>query len=183
LDTNYFNPEFGIDLQQRWKDKKIAPDGTGDGHIRVRMALTSANRRFYSTSKGLYGLGPPVTSIGDIVCVFLGGKTPFLIRASEKYYEIVSETYVQGLMSGEAVDALKRGILKEETFALRRREVVISNSTILICQPPAALDENNYANVTESPMKKSIDILHPCRLLLNAPTDRYLIFYTKVASL
>ena len=119
LDTNYFNPEFGIDLQQRWKDKTISPDGTEDEHIRVRMTFTSTNRRFYVTSKGLYGLGPPVASVGDIVCIFLGGRTPFLIRASEKYYEVVSETYVQGLMRGEAVDALKRGILKEETFPLR----------------------------------------------------------------
>ena len=59
------------------------------------------------------GLFPAGTQKGDIVCVFLGGCVPFIIRAAndvevdwEIYrasYQIIRHCYVHGIMYGEAI--------------------------------------------------------------------------------
>jgi hypothetical protein len=38
------------------------------------------NRRFFVTKQGRFGLGPWSIKKGDIVCILLGGKTPFILR-------------------------------------------------------------------------------------------------------
>jgi hypothetical protein len=118
LNTNYYNPLNGLDADQRMTNVTLDPDGMNDAHMRGRMGLMCDDRRFYVTSQGYYGLGPPVTQIGDVVCVFLGGKIPFLLRPQGNVYEIVSESYVQGLMSGEVFTLVQEGRLSVETIHL-----------------------------------------------------------------
>ena len=43
------------------------------------MAITF-NRRFFITSEGFYGLGPPETSVGDEVRIIFGSTVPFVVR-------------------------------------------------------------------------------------------------------
>lgn len=65
------------------------------------------NRRFFITKNGRFGLGPWNLQTGDIVCILLGGKTPFILRpcktphdgaTAREYYKVVGETFVDGLM-------------------------------------------------------------------------------------
>lgn len=79
------------------------------------MALASG-RCFAITGDGLMCLCPPGTMVGDVVAVFLGGSTPFLIRPlpstrqlpfsliRPRRYEFIGESYVHGLMKGEFID-------------------------------------------------------------------------------
>lgn len=57
-----------------------------------------------SQSKDTWGLGPIMLEVGDIVCVLLGGNLPFVLRNRDNdEYCLVGESYVHGLMDGEAV--------------------------------------------------------------------------------
>ena len=75
-------------------------------------------RKFFRTAKGYYGLGPSITREGDLLCVLLGGATPFILRPSGDHYNLVGESYVHGLMDGEVIEAMERGELKRETFCI-----------------------------------------------------------------
>jgi hypothetical protein len=60
--------------------------------------------KFFTTQRGLVGLGPPSSMAGDLVYVFNGGGVPFLIRRSATRagaYRLIGECYVHGLMDGE----------------------------------------------------------------------------------
>jgi hypothetical protein len=114
----YSFPDFGTDREET-QDRGLGLGETDSEHIFARIGFACADCRFYVTSGGYFGLGPPVTSPGDIISVFFGGRTPFLIRPQDDSFEIVAETYLQGLMNGEALTELEKGDLKAETFPLR----------------------------------------------------------------
>lgn len=56
-------------------------------------------RLFFISEEGYMGLGPPSTRPGDLVCVLLGGKTPYVLRPDGKgYYRLIGECYLHGQM-------------------------------------------------------------------------------------
>ncbi|KAI5922400.1 heterokaryon incompatibility protein-domain-containing protein [Camillea tinctor] len=71
----------------------------------------SFERRLCLTKKGYVGLVPPLTEIGDRVCILFGGDAPYLIRPEEGCAlnqsakslncQLVGECYVHGMMDGE----------------------------------------------------------------------------------
>jgi hypothetical protein len=73
------------------------------------ITAATNQRRFFTTSSGLIGLTSPGTMEGDVVCLLRGATTPFILRqglSSEegvKFWELVSEAYVHGLMHGEGL--------------------------------------------------------------------------------
>ena len=71
-----------------------------------RIHKACANRALLVTAKRYIGLAPWNARKGDIVTILLGGDTPYLLRPciSEPLYNLVGETYVHGLMEGEAMD-------------------------------------------------------------------------------
>ncbi len=87
-------------------DKMVADQAraftTNMNHMRGRVALWTQN--------GLLGLGPPTVQSGDLICIIMGARTPFLLRAtvahrgSKPTYHLVGECYVHGLMDGEGLD-------------------------------------------------------------------------------
>lgn len=78
----------------------------------------STNRIFARTKKGYYMLGPMVMKEGDVVCVLYGGKMPFVLRPWGRYFLLVGECYVHGLMKGEAINLLEQKVLADEVFDL-----------------------------------------------------------------
>lgn len=61
-------------------------------------------RLFFITSNGYMGLAPLSTRSGDLICIFLGGRTPFVLRPDGKNtYKFIGECYVEGRMHGEAM--------------------------------------------------------------------------------
>jgi hypothetical protein len=68
-----------------------------------------ANWTVFRTKYGYIGRGPPLVRKGDKVCVFEGGRTPFVLREARipwykpaTLYHLVGECYVEGLMAMEA---------------------------------------------------------------------------------
>jgi hypothetical protein len=71
-----------------------------------RIHKACANRALFVTEKGYIGLAPWNACKGDVVAILPGGKTPYLLRPciSRPSYTFIGETYVHGLMEGEAMD-------------------------------------------------------------------------------
>lgn len=55
---------------------------------------------------------------GDLICVLLGCPAPVALCRSGTHYEFIRSVYVDGIMFGEAMDALERGEVELEDFEL-----------------------------------------------------------------
>ncbi|KAI1305128.1 heterokaryon incompatibility protein-domain-containing protein [Xylaria venustula] len=91
-------------------DHKRYPD------VARRIFKASGHRALYITEKGYMGLAPWNAKVGDVIAVLDGGKTPFLLRQipTSEMFKLVGETYVRGIMGGEALDMG----LQVQTFTL-----------------------------------------------------------------
>ena len=79
------------------------------------LQFCCTGRKLFSTTSGHIGLGNATLEPGDLVCVFLGGKTPFIIRPVDQKYKFVGECYLHGIMHGEA---LEEGLKRQELITL-----------------------------------------------------------------
>ena len=99
----------------------VLETGAGEGDaFRFAQAVSSACawRRFFITSNGYIGVGPPCTTVGDRACVLEGGIVPFLLRPGESGYKLVGEAYIHGVMHGEMTKAWYDGGLNVQEFAI-----------------------------------------------------------------
>lgn len=67
------------------------------------LTYVAPNRKFFTTTKGFIGLGPRSVRPGDSVCIFSGGRVPFVLRKDGDHHCLVGESYVHGLMEGQAI--------------------------------------------------------------------------------
>ncbi|KAL8788307.1 MAG: hypothetical protein Q9195_007363 [Heterodermia aff. obscurata] len=80
------------------------------------------NRLFIrSQEKKLFGLGPKGTQVGDLICILYGCSVPVILRPQREslsdkimHYEIVGESYIYGMMDGEAFFKARPEINKQE---------------------------------------------------------------------
>jgi hypothetical protein len=79
------------------------------------LQLSCPGRKLFGTSTGHIGIGDVTLEPKDLVCVFLGGKTPFIIRPVGDKYRFVGECYLHGIMFG---GALKEGLQKLKLITL-----------------------------------------------------------------
>ncbi|GAW23562.1 hypothetical protein ANO14919_131290 [Xylariales sp. No.14919] len=86
-----------------------------------------ARRRFFISCKGYMGLGPLESEVGDRICVLAGGRAPFIVRAAQQKGDeasprfvcrLLGDSYIHGLMDGEAMKLVDAGILHVEDFEL-----------------------------------------------------------------
>jgi hypothetical protein len=73
------------------------------------FGYASNGRSFFSTHGGRVGLGLLHIKPGDVICIFYNGYTPYIIRPREEYHtrksnKFLGESYVDGLMYGEALE-------------------------------------------------------------------------------
>lgn len=107
------------------------------------IETATQGRRFFTTKKGYFGLGPERCEKGDVVAVLQGGNVPYILRpeislrrllhvsrllmqartvgvvttavnlCAKGLYAILGDSYVHGIMDGEAFglqDSFKRGL-------------------------------------------------------------------------
>jgi hypothetical protein len=75
-----------------------------DPYLYLSTMLNHARqRRFFLSSEKYMGMGPAAMQKGDIICIFYGGRVPYIVRPTAEYYELVGECYAHGLMDGEAI--------------------------------------------------------------------------------
>ena len=105
----------------------VTPPGNLNLKAEATLFSTSAGRKFFVTKDGYIGIGPADATEGDEVHVLAGGKVPFIMRRVSKewpdriqdnatdlqedldvnlqLYNMIGETYVHGIMHGEALEA------------------------------------------------------------------------------
>ena len=71
--------------------------------FQASLEYVAWRRRFFTTRKGHIGLGRPSMKPGDSLCILSGGNVPFLLRKDGIHHRFVGESYVHGLMKGEAM--------------------------------------------------------------------------------
>ena len=62
--------------------------------------------------KPLYGLCPPDTRSGDVICILFGCSVPvilrpYLVQNGDTEFELIGESYVHGKMNGEAISGIE----------------------------------------------------------------------------
>jgi hypothetical protein len=83
-------------------------------------ASTVRGRRFAVSKYGYMGWVPPLTEVGDLICIFAGVNTPFVVRPHKRgegfkmAYVLVGACYLNGMMDGEMWDVGRKG----ETFTI-----------------------------------------------------------------
>ncbi|CAH0051115.1 unnamed protein product [Clonostachys solani] len=83
------------------KSSKMSPAlrNVGENVRNFAMSL------FCVTGNGRFGRIPPTSRAGDLVCVFVGAETPFIIRPTgRETYTMIGECYIDGIMDGEAIE-------------------------------------------------------------------------------
>ncbi|KAL6691238.1 heterokaryon incompatibility domain-containing protein [Trichoderma pleuroticola] len=100
------------------KNAHVAADGvvpfTEDLLKKLLLMHTSAvkwcpGRRFAVTDAGDFAAVPTAAQKGDVVCIFNGGRVPYVLRpGANGNYTLVGECYVDGMMRGEVRDRFPR---------------------------------------------------------------------------
>lgn len=81
----------------------------------IKFAL---GRRFFVSKDGYFGLAPPNAEKGNRVAVLYGVDVPFILRRSGSSFKVVGESYVHGLMHGEAVAKWRLGTKEVQKIIL-----------------------------------------------------------------
>jgi hypothetical protein len=108
-----------------WSGRSEVPDGPGRipeyfAEPYVNAIFEACNyRRFCVSSRKYMLLAPEETGIGDLICILLGGQTPFVLRECEGYFSLVGACYVHGIMDGEAMERAQGGEFEMRDFTLR----------------------------------------------------------------
>jgi hypothetical protein len=74
--------------------------------------IVEKNRKQF-IGRGYEGLVPQETEIGDVLCLFNGMETPFVLRPVGEMYRLVGECYIDGYMKG------RRSMGETITFVIR----------------------------------------------------------------
>ena len=74
-------------------------DGDNTFEAMIRPAFY---RRLARTKNGYLALVPQSTKVGDSIAILKGGSVPFVIRPRRTQWELVGDSYVHGIMYGEA---------------------------------------------------------------------------------
>jgi len=94
-----------------WENRASPNTDVEEGRMIRRFSAlvhrASGWRSFFLTNGGLMGIGPATAAAGDLVCVVEGATVPLVLRdgegeGEECQFRLVGESYVHGLMRGEA---------------------------------------------------------------------------------
>ncbi len=77
-------------------------EGTMIERLMREMDSVCGQRAVFATEGGRIGIGRQTLQVGDQIWLLAGAKVPFILREShDGHMEVVSETYVDGMMFGE----------------------------------------------------------------------------------
>jgi hypothetical protein len=103
----------------QWMEKLFGSSGNSK-RFYGSFLHTGDDRKIFTTSQGQLGLGPYILRAEDIVCVMLGGPTPYALRPIETGgYLFLGECFLYGFMCGEAIKAWNAGKLAVKDFILK----------------------------------------------------------------
>jgi hypothetical protein len=86
----------------------------GDSRIFCNVADQVASKRvLFVTASGHIGLGPDEMKPGHQLCILAGSPMPVILCQRGDHYEFIGDCFVDGIMEGEAIEALKSGLSHE----------------------------------------------------------------------
>lgn len=86
--------------------------------IHMSVVKWHQGRRFAITDAGDFAAVPKAARNGDIICIFNGGRVPYVLRPCKNgHYTLVGECYVDGMMRGEVRDRFPRK-MHETSFSI-----------------------------------------------------------------
>ncbi|KAI1074005.1 heterokaryon incompatibility protein-domain-containing protein [Whalleya microplaca] len=103
--TPAFEP-FDEEEKLESEHDKVKTDGAESTDM---FLLGISKSSYFITRRGYVGRSPVPVKVGDKVCIFFGGKVPFLLRQkpSSEFFTLVGEAYIHGIMKGAAVDSMR----------------------------------------------------------------------------
>ncbi|KAF2444027.1 HET-domain-containing protein [Karstenula rhodostoma CBS 690.94] len=102
-------------MSEKIRQRPAREPPRADSTSLIKYAL---GRRFFISEDGYFGLAPPNARKGDRVAVLYGAETPFILRRSSSTFQVVGESYIHGLMDGEAVDYWRLGLKEVRNIVL-----------------------------------------------------------------
>jgi Heterokaryon incompatibility protein (HET) len=91
-------------------------------HSLHNCRVATRGRSLFRTEKGYMGLAPDEVREGDLICVLFGGQLAYCLRRTddkEETYHLIGESYLHGIMDGEAMEDLAGGKYEEREFILK----------------------------------------------------------------
>ena len=88
------------------------------GAFKQSWSNAAAARRIVTTEKGYIGMVPELARRGDLICVLFGCRMPVVLRPLDEGFLFIGDSYVHGLMSGEAIDDFKKGLYRVQEFGM-----------------------------------------------------------------
>lgn len=91
--------------------------------IYVAMSRSAFGQFFIVTETKRTGLAPRFIMEGDIICVLLGCSVPVILRPATNpinagLYDIIGDSYIHGIMDGEAMARLEAGDYELQDFTI-----------------------------------------------------------------
>jgi len=84
-----------------------------------RVRECTRNRKFATTSLRRLGLVWSGARPKDIVCVLMGCSVPVILRKEGQQYVLRGESYIHGIMDGQAMKGLESGLYALQDFAIK----------------------------------------------------------------
>ncbi len=94
------NQNISTSWATAWAEETVSGNASV---FQASLEYVAWRRRFFTTRKGHIGLGRPSMKPGDSVCILSGGHVPFLLRKDSIHHRFVGESYIHGVMKGEAM--------------------------------------------------------------------------------
>jgi hypothetical protein len=95
-----------------------------------RVQSVTWNRKFLLSKSEingghLFGLAPADTKVGDLICILYGCSVPVILREyktqGDHYFEVIGESFVYGMMDGEARVGLSDEEVERKTMSFKLR--------------------------------------------------------------
>lgn len=102
----WYNRFFFTSLQFAWRVLDLTPTKIQRIGFPPETRLPNG-RRMVRTKKGYLALAPKSTKEGDWIVICKGGQLPLVARKDGEHWQLVGESYVHGIMNGEAWEAGK----------------------------------------------------------------------------
>ncbi|KAH8647367.1 heterokaryon incompatibility protein-domain-containing protein [Xylariales sp. PMI_506] len=102
-----------LQIYERFRDSYGKPEAQPTsnetdllGRLAARLDHKSVRILYKTMQRGLVGLAPPLSKVGDAVCILHGSKTPVVLRSSGNLgrYHVLGQAYLEDWMYGDHID-------------------------------------------------------------------------------
>jgi hypothetical protein len=95
--------------KEEWLPNANADSSNGADRFAWQLQRVASQRTLFYTTNGFLGLGPSILHETDEVWLPIGAKMPFVLRpVGVGLFKVLGQTYMQGVMRGEAVIGLTK---------------------------------------------------------------------------